>query len=1623
MKQGMRQNKIILSVLACAFLIVFAVVLTRSFSVHAGNETPYDADFDQMSRAGADYLSMVVSEQITADMNGGEAPPWPDDIRSGGSLLGFGTKPTLSYNIQHPWFSINSDDVGSYRYDSFEQTAPVDTEPFRQYANLGRVLNALGLDQTNANAFDVNIRKVVGTVMTALYLLANFINEFWIFVINILELANPFRLFTGVDKADALLSGMTGVTPGTETDYRHHIFGDADSGMAAISGFIKDFYTVLQTNAFTLTIPLILVCSIFIWLVVHKGRGGGKTVKNTVIRLVFAAIGVPIMLSCYTTVIQMVKTMTIHSSYLTSDIVTSTFFDFEKHVGNSFCTLLAQDDIKAAYSSAGDIDLSILNKARGICAKLNDDKVVESYGNMLKIHSALPLIHMSGVPDVDSTSGINAYNEEYLKQLWEPSESDGKIADDDQAKYHAMVLDMLNRYTEGTKVSAGSVADRYVLHYNSVFMPSGHSGDHPALSLPVLLVSSKWEYFLPQISNGIKSNIKYGAATISTAWYQAMSRSRFKDNPATVSNGGGGGGQYDIAEAELLNMTSALWGKSARIGRTAGASDPSGLSFMAMYNYLSSSFDEDEIHVYSAKDTKANSQKVEHYAVNIVGSELMRIVFLANAIILLVASSVIGYVYGISLIVSNFKAMIRMIPNIFVGTLGSMRGIASALIMTAGLVFDVLITCVVYNLGMQLVAYSFSLICGPICELMSDLFSTKWGIFAVVSGIVSIAFIAFYIKKMIDYRYAICMVANDAVTGIVNKMLGTNVNASAVAVTTQPSTKMMAAGVGAIAAGNIMGSDPEKAKEMSGKITANVRLRAHELGETLGISSESSGERNYRDLDEEKAHGKDEFDKRNKDNVEPDLDDERQADAYVSANEGFVANEGSDSENLNDDTVDNADGTVEANDAIDANDVSSDGSVNNGKGSRNASRASGSGEADEADVEIAADDADVEDDESDEVQSNSSSKGTAPVANNDLNSNGSSKMTINDNSKGIVQNDGSVPADISDNSETGNIDVSGTVGNDDVMPTVITGPDGRTYAIQNASGKAYTVGDYNSGAAYTLVDTETGEPYVDASGKIYENMPAKSMDMTAIQSGGNSSMQTGGAANGPSGMNGGTSTQGGVVDKTVNTDVTVLQEYGNGVSGGVRYEPTNAGDAVVAGGTTTTKTVVTGLSGQGQPNGDVTVMSTGESGIDGPASVSTQGARNLSTGSLNTGANGPVSVSASGSHSGAANGSAASFVVNPNGQGIVLTANTANQVDTLTDIGPMPSTKSHSVAGDILADVGPLGTDVVSSAPNTVHVTPINTGGGLALTSSIGRDTQVRQGVSGETLVARRNAAMSIGSRFAGGFAMGAMAGGTIAAMSGSRQVRYEDAGVDYQTNTSGGRTVFVNNTVPSGGTASIPDMPAGNTGISGASGYGDISGGVSGADLHGTVNTPVVDTVIGAQPSTVNISDGVSANNAFVDTTPGPAMRGSGGDAVLAGATGPMRGTDTSSVNISSDGIGFTGKIEDIAPMPSDPISVGSFTGDASIIDAGDIGSNSIVDDIGYSMDTEGEYSSADDVSFTSIHDDIDTGDSTTTRRNVNTQQIVDDAVASIFDDSSSTDDPGESDASGDGEQDDDND
>lgn len=1102
-----RQNKLLLSVIACLFLAFLAFSLTSIYTrvdVDAEDVEAATADFDKIASATAAALNTEARQNngiinwstlYTGGIGG-------QDLNVGGLIAGY-------YNTDQQqgasyWFgSLNSSDSMSYKIPPTSSSFGANLSDSSAYAiknlslyyGFGAMLSKCGFDEVSHGGDIDPLRPVIGSIFSVEYFLSQGIDTFWDYVMSFLQFADPFRFFSTVGLNPSYNfendSGMDALAEDTN-NFSTNFSAFIQAGFRDIASVFSVIYTWLQTYALTIFLPLFLVFALFTWLVIHKGEQAGRTFKRLFIRVGYTCVAIPLGMCIYSTAVSIVADLHLQAGDSAANVLLSTFFDFEDFAktnmffGEEWYNGVGTQSYPIGYNISDNqlVDESYLNM-KYICSRAMARMWLNDSTYQLNDLAFRP---ESGFTDWDQFIAKNQVNtvligDTRLSDLHVTTQSGGLVI---ERVKPSKVFDLLNRYSNGVFYLSSDHASYVRTKYRE------NHDDVATLDWSIVLaMSDNWRDYMCGLEAPMSISITEGSTSqtyvvskdVLTAFNNNNTRLFVNSSSSNVyeknlvlddlqhafkydsgrytmwTNGsnrvtGGFVGTTSDDNTEVASGTYVMYFlTNSDTEITSGLNTSKGLSDIATYNYLNSSFDNNTIIVGSSVNANSEMAKIQHYAVNIVGTGFIRVVFTLNSICILLAFIILGYYYGFGLLISSIKAMFKMIPALLTGTIGSIRGIATTIIILFTVIAEILGTCLLYSIAANFMYLTYSLFERPLVMLLYDLLShniNDVNYFLIpLEAIISTVVTLFIVSKLIEYRYAICRSLAENAAAVVNKFFETNVSAPDLSAPAS-SFAGKAGNLALAAAGLAMGA------EAAGEdVVGNIRDTAKSIGDKMGLSTGSSESGSTGDLDMDggtddgikNADGT--FDKSAGAGLGRTADE--QAEDYVNSNkDNFLNNL---DENL-EDFADGSKGVVLTKDGIKTVSLekSGDSSV------------------------ISGDDSDIEVESPEDERHLIATSSGKPYTQEDY-ENGEAYSIVDGNGN-VVDDENGKPITRM-NPEGLQKTATGWSTNDTVFDSTGTrvpdfgnyeAPNGTTTHLVNSKGEAYTQADYASGAPATMVD-------------------------------------------------------------------------------------------------------------------------------------------------------------------------------------------------------------------------------------------------------------------------------------------------------------------------------------------------------------------------------------------------------------------------------------------------------------------------------------------------------------------------------------------------------------------------
>lgn len=744
-----------------------------------------------------------VEERMGGDESGWhQVTQWP---AAGGALLGY-ADPDFSLSLE--W--LVSELSGSSQTISYDSLVARDGDGsamplysgMLDYAYFGAANADLGLDSMSSGVMGGMMNAVTGSIIWFLYGLAVFVSTTFYFVIQVLKFINPFLWFyEGVKAinptfAEGMTQGQT--TPGP---------------LQGLANFISGWYGLINDIAWQAMVPL-FVGILMISLVMFKKMDRGGAIKKLVVRVLFIGIGLPLIGSMYTQVLDNFDDSMMGQHSGPTRVVLSTYVDFESWMMND--RLMIPNQAKIGWDPYDghawpDSTMAVRNTALSINK--------QSHGSVYD--------------DIHVSTGL--YNDG--SAAW--SDNNVSVEDGSTDTFAFMeTISILNRFISGDTVAASDFESAI----KSTITQLPNSGQSSA--------EQRYKWFADKDTYGDTED--FGT----------------EDDPKPTKNPmispGGTPGQTGLqstatgGSGEQTGRDFKSVGVQPGCGAKVMAADNNGAAFcnlspLAAYNYLNTGFDSSAMTLYSSNKATSGFTRENHQAVSQVGTGPASLMYFFNAGTILACIVILGFWYAIGMLVGSIKRTFSVVAAVPFATLGAMAAISKVVIYSVALILEVIVTLFLYQFVSEFLITLPDIVAGPFNAAFADgeIFGSWWAgaVMVVLMTFLSTLLTIGVTFALLRVRTVVLKAMDEAVTRVVDKFLDTDTppmqppNAG-------PLGKGLASGVGRGLGKNLVGGAGTKADSAGTNVGGTNRPRQLGGGPSL-LQLEGGRDRGPEDDDDD----------------------------------------------------------------------------------------------------------------------------------------------------------------------------------------------------------------------------------------------------------------------------------------------------------------------------------------------------------------------------------------------------------------------------------------------------------------------------------------------------------------------------------------------------------------------------------------------------------------------------------------------------------------------------------------------------------------------------------------------------------------------------------------------------
>jgi hypothetical protein len=545
--------------------------------------------------------------------------------------------------------------------------------PFFQYAGYGEVLTEMGLVSTIRPGMGGMLRVLASGLMLLVYLLANAAPFLFRGALMILTTLNPFRLFETV------------------------MNGTASADLGVISGiaeYVGSMYQTVQDFSIVFLLPALLAVTAFTVLVFRKGSAMKRFARYGV-RVFMLFAGLPLIGATYTGLIENLDSKVSVGSEYADYLVLSSYVDFENWVKYSRLAPPVDSDIRnPRYGEDAERSLS----DRAMILEVNGTRANNTRAEELKDRysstSDIGEIFDEGGTKKDADSESMSYSEKSsFSKVYSILSRHMTSAKYTSSDYDGEVSGQIQRIR-----SANPSEDN---EENIVKMFSLSASDNRTWSAQLNPFDGDEDWMKPIFWNGEDNSVDSSAKGLFTEGDALNELYQFGTYDMNIYNSGDL--RYTAEDGYVSPaMPAVVTNKTSPIG-TDRAGTVGGLSPIAMYNFLNTTFSNTGLTVYSPQKTSSDLSRDAYAAVTFGGSGISSVTRWIENITVMFSLAVLSIAYGVMMVSAAIKNIPRILSGVFGTALGSIAFTTKLLISTAVLIIQVIGMIFLYSLSENII--------------------------------------------------------------------------------------------------------------------------------------------------------------------------------------------------------------------------------------------------------------------------------------------------------------------------------------------------------------------------------------------------------------------------------------------------------------------------------------------------------------------------------------------------------------------------------------------------------------------------------------------------------------------------------------------------------------------------------------------------------------------------------------------------------------------------------------------------------------------------------------------------------------------------------------------------------
>ncbi len=722
-------------VLALSLLVALVVPLLMTVfapSAHAADDEDRDNySLYQLASNASTYFSQENSPEGKDKPEDRMNEDWraiTADPATGGDMLGYADSEFSLFNVVGWLFAEATGSTQTIGYDTLNATASGSGKNVYSgmvdYAHFGAANADLGLDTMSSGIGGQILSLIGGGAIWLLYAMALAVGTLFYLIIQLLKVLNPFMWFyqavagvadsggnTNSAHQQDLADGMTGGQPG-------------GGALAALQHWIASWYGLLQSIAWEALVPL-FIGFLIIGLVLFKKMDRGSAIKKLVVRVVFIGVGLPLMGSMYTGVLDKFDDSLLGQHAGPTRVVLSTYVDFEAWMMND--RLGVPDEAVIAWDN-GQASNNAMMSVRTTALAINK----QAHGSTFRDISVGP----------GATNAETAWKNSLVGMEGSPAGDFNAVGE---------TFGMLNGYISGQITSASDF----------------ESGIKSAITNLPVNSDVKKEWFIDKKSYGDSDNFGgHGESDYIPTNHPVLAAG---GKGLTSSNPGGNTTSFST-QGTKHGCGFSVWADNAPVSCN--------MSALSAYNYLNTGFGPDSMTMYSSNNVTSGLTREDHMAVSQVGTGPAKFMYWQNAGVVLGSMVLLGFWYAIGMLVGAVKRTFSLVAAVPFATLGAIAAISKVIVYSVALILEVLVTLFIYQFVSELLISIPDIISGPVSAWMSQ--DGLWGsgmlggIIVVILTLISSLLIIGITLALLRVRKVVLQAMDEVFTKLVDKFLETN---------------------------------------------------------------------------------------------------------------------------------------------------------------------------------------------------------------------------------------------------------------------------------------------------------------------------------------------------------------------------------------------------------------------------------------------------------------------------------------------------------------------------------------------------------------------------------------------------------------------------------------------------------------------------------------------------------------------------------------------------------------------------------------------------------------------------------------------------------------------------------